>query len=90
MLEDAEDQALSTWRENRERGWYRDIGYRIQSEMGRHYYDTRSKGAKPDDPGWHACRCGWEGYWSGYDSHVADHLRALVVATDEESQDPPS
>lgn len=69
----------SAWRENRQPGWHRDIGYALQDEVRAHRYDYSTKGSKPDDPGWHACRCGWEGYWCDFEPHVADQLRALVV-----------
>lgn len=74
----------SAWRWNRERGWFHDIGYTLQDVLRTHRYDTRTKGSKPDDPGWHECSCGaWEGYWSDFHPHVADHLRAVVVQAAE-------
>lgn len=70
---------LSAWRENREKGWTRDIGYRLQDVLSEHRYEYDNKGAKPQDPGWHTCSCGgWQGYWSGFEPHVADMLRAVV------------
>lgn len=40
------------------------------------------KGSKPDDPGWWGCSCGtWEGYWSGFNRHVAeDQIEMLIDA----------
>lgn len=41
----------------------------------RHVLDVHSydyKITKEGDPGWHGCRClNWEGYWSGFNEHVA-------------------
>ena len=69
-----------SWRRNRERGWYRDVGYALQDVLRAHRYDLRKKGSKPDDPGWHECSCGeWEGYWSSFEPHVADHLREVAL-----------
>lgn len=46
-----------------------------------HRYDLSAKGSRPSDPGWHECSCReWEGYWSAFEPHVADHLRAAVRA----------
>jgi hypothetical protein len=71
---------LSDWRKSREPRWYRDIGYALQDVLGDHRFDLKNKGAKPDDPGWHACTCGeWEGYWSSFHPHVADHLRVVAL-----------
>lgn len=71
---------LVEWRKNRAPGWYRDIGYLLQDVVRDHRYDYKRKGIKPDDPGWHACSCKeWEGYWSGFEPHVADHLRRVAV-----------
>jgi hypothetical protein len=67
------------WRESRELGWWRDIGYILQGVLQDHRYVYWVSGSKPDDPGWHACSCGWEGYWSAFHPHVADHLRAVVM-----------
>jgi hypothetical protein len=68
------------WRESREPGWYRDVGYALQDALRLHLYDYRRKGEKPDDPGWHECTCGtWQGYWSGWQPHVADHLRDVAL-----------
>jgi hypothetical protein len=70
-------EELGEWRQNRERGWTNDPGYAFQDVVRQHRYDYRNKGSKPADPGWHVCSCGgWEGYWSGFEPHVADHLRA--------------
>lgn len=68
-----------TWRENREPGWTEDIGYVLQNILQSHHYLTGVPGLKrPNDPGWNPCTCGWEGYWSDYEPHVADLLRAAV------------
>lgn len=75
----AEKDALSAWRENREGEWFRDIGYAFENALSQHQYDIRRRGSKPEDPGWHECSCGWEGYWSDFHPHVADHLRARVI-----------
>lgn len=69
------------WREPKERGWHKDIGYELQDVIRAHRYDYQNKGEKPDEIGWYACTCGdWEGYWSGFEPHVADYLRAVIVA----------
>lgn len=74
------EDGAGAWRENREFGWYRDIGYELQKVIQTHRYRYDAKGEKPDDPGWHECSCGgWAGYWSGFEPHVADHLRALMM-----------
>lgn len=71
---------LEEWRENREPRWYLDFGYAIQDVIQHHRYAYERKGDKPDDPGWHECSCGeWAGYWSGFEPHVVDHLRALLA-----------
>jgi hypothetical protein len=76
----AVEDALSDWRESREPGWYKDIGYALQSVLQSHRYTYKRKGSKPDDPGWHECSCGdWEGYWSSFEPHVADRLREVVA-----------
>ena len=78
-MHDTPNAELAAWRENREPGWFRDIGYALQDVLTAHRYDYKRKGSKPDDPGWHECTCGWEGYWSSFHPHVADHLRACVT-----------
>lgn len=71
---------MDTWRLRREPKWYEDIGYALEDVLRQHRYDYKQKGVKPDDPGWHVCSCGeWQGYWSGFHPHVADHLRAVVM-----------
>jgi hypothetical protein len=83
----AETPRVDEWRASRRPGWYKDVGYRLQDVLTAHLYDYKRKGAKPDDPGWHECSCGkWEGYWSGFRPHVADHLRASVVNWAEDTQ----
>lgn len=52
----------------------------VLDELRRHDYDYRNKGEKPDDPGWHACRCGWEGYWCDYQPHVAERITIALDA----------
>jgi hypothetical protein len=69
---------VDAWRENRGPGWYEDIGYQLQDVIRGHRYEYGRKGSKPADPGWHECSCGWEGYWSAFEPHVADHLRAAL------------
>lgn len=68
------------WRQNRAQGWFRDVGYGLQKVLGEHRYLDVQRGSKQDDPGWHPCTCGWEGYWSAFHPHVADHLRMSVAA----------
>lgn len=78
------------WRESREPGWFRDVGYVFEKVLGEHRYDIKRKGIKPDDPGWHECSCGnWQGYWSGFHPHLADHLRAAVIANEHPSEPRP-
>lgn len=49
--------------------------------MRQHYYKVQERTAtKPDDPGWHACTCGWEGYWSDYQPHVAAEQIKHVIS----------
>lgn len=68
------------WREERGPGWARDIGYRLQETLGRHSTTNyANRGSKPNDPGWHSCTCGWEGYWTDFHPHLADELRELVA-----------
>lgn len=50
----------------------------VLTVLREHRYDYRDKGAKPDDPGWHRCSCGWEGYWSGWQPHVAENVTQTV------------
>jgi len=77
------DQELSSWREDRSKYYFRDIGYLLQHVVCSHRYETRNRGSqRPSDPGWHCCSCGWEGYWSAFEPHVADELRALVTSDD--------
>lgn len=49
----------------------------VLTELRGHLY-YRGKGSKPDDPGWHACSCGWEGYWCDYQPHVAEVIDAAL------------
>jgi hypothetical protein len=47
----------------------------VLETMQKHVYDYDSKGSRPDSPGWHTCRgCSWEGYWSGFQPHVAEEV----------------
>lgn len=73
------EDALSAWRDNREGRWFKDLGYEFQDVLNAHRYGYERTATKPDDPGWHACTCGWEGYWSAFHNHVANHLRARVI-----------
>lgn len=60
-----------------------DRVWALQHIISGHRYEDRTRTTtKPDDPGWHACRCGeWEGYWSDYNHHVAEHqLKVLIAA----------
>lgn len=67
------------WRTNRERGWHTDIGYQLQDVLRAHRFEVMQPGS---DIGRHACSCGsWEGYWTDFHPHVADHLRAVAVET---------
>lgn len=61
-------------RERRDDGWLRAEALRA------HYYDIRDRGSKPEDPGWHVCTCGWEGYWIDWHTHVADILEPVADA----------
>lgn len=46
-----------------------------------HRFETHRRGNdRPEDPGWHPCRCGWEGYWSDFEPHVATHVAEAVLA----------
>lgn len=74
---------MSAWRESRDPRWTQDIGYQLQDALARHQYEYPSRGSKPGDPGWHACSCGWEGYWSDFHPHLADELRVLVTGSGE-------
>lgn len=53
------------------------VHWAILSTLRQHRYDIHDRASKPTDPGWHACSCGWEGYWSDWHPHVADRIRAL-------------
>jgi hypothetical protein len=72
---------IDGWRDTREFGWYNDVGYQFQDVLNRHIYESWKPGVKTkqDDPGWHPCRCGWEGYWAMYHNHVANHLRKALT-----------
>ena len=72
----------ASWRKNREGRWYDDIGYKIQDILTKHRYVIEDRGSKPDDPGWHACTCGWEGYWSDFHPHLADLIRELCSGSE--------
>lgn len=79
---------LTAWRESREPGWFRDVGYALQDVVRRHRYVIDMKGDKPDVPGWHPCSCGsWQGYWCDFEPHVADHLRTVVTAANNSECD---
>lgn len=77
------DRELSEWREDRSKYYFQDIGYLLQHVVRSHRYESRNRGTQRlNDPGWHPCSCGWEGYWHGFEPHVADELRALVTSED--------
>lgn len=81
-LRPAEDEFFEergAWREDRGPKWSDDLGYLLQDALRAHHYDYSGHGSRPDDPGWHPCDCGWEGYWTGYEEHVIDHLRSVVA-----------
>ena len=65
------------------RGGPNDLVWALQYIITNHTYDTRHRTtSRPDDPGWHYCRCGqWEGYWSGYNTHVAEDQLKMLTAT---------
>lgn len=76
------------WRVNtRATKSYNDIGYAIQDVIDSHSYRYDLKGDKPDDPGWHECSCGWEGYWAGFNNHVTNCIREVVVKKQRRSTD---
>ena len=78
------EEEKPAWRQSREARWYEDVGYALETEVRAHNYQSWVRPAtKPDDPGWHACTCGWEGYWSGFHQHVANQLRTIVVERKE-------
>lgn len=52
----------------------------VLDELRSHLYDTRTRGSKPEDPGWHACSCGWEGYWVEWQPHVAHEITRALEA----------
>lgn len=69
----------SRWRQNREKGWQKDIGYLLQDVVRSHRYELWENGTEKSGTGWHPCSCGWEGYWSSFEPHVADELRKILV-----------
>jgi hypothetical protein len=55
----------------------------VLTALRRHLYVYGDKGSKPSDPGWHVCSCGsWEGYWSGYQPHVAEQIVAALAPSE--------
>lgn len=50
--------------------------YAVVQALRKHSYGYENRGSRPDDPGWHACRCqDWEGYWCNfYDDHLAPEI----------------
>lgn len=36
-----------------------------------HVYRYDAPTSRPDNPGWNACSCGWEGYWCEFHPHLA-------------------
>lgn len=79
MADSPTDDDFAAWRDDRGPYWFADIGYSIQSELRSHIYDYTNRGDRLDDPGWHVCACGWQGYWVDFHPHVADRLRALLL-----------
>lgn len=72
------------------RGQEGDMAWALQYVISSHTYDTWTRGSKRDDPGWHPCRCGlWEGYWSGYNTHVAEDQLKMLVASGLVPQEAP-
>lgn len=52
-----------------------------------HRYDIADRGSKPDDPGWHVCSCGWEGYWCDFQPHIAERIVARLAALEDEQSE---
>lgn len=47
------------------------------SELAVHRFHAEWR-LRDDDPGWHGCSCGWEGYWIDWQPHVAERVIAAV------------
>lgn len=53
----------------------------IRDALSTHRYESHRPGSdRPSDPGWHPCPCGWQGYWSSFEPHVAEHVCAALLA----------
>ena len=60
-----------------------DIGWAVLDTVRAHRYDYVRPCVTPgkeDDRGWHACRCGWEGYWTGFEPHLTDSIISALTA----------
>lgn len=70
----SEERAASLT-QNRTPGERRSVTeWTVLTGLRNHRYDIGAKGSKPDDPGWHVCSCGWEGYWCDWQPHVAEQI----------------
>jgi len=69
----SEEQQVTVNREHRSPT---EAEWPVLEELREHIYQywLAGPGGKPGDPGWHPCRCGWEGYWSAWQPHVAQAL----------------
>ena len=66
-----------------------DVEYAVLTVLRHHIYRTDRQGnERPDDPGWHPCTCGWEGYWSDYQPHVASHVTSDALGDTGTEYDP--
>ena len=71
------DNCGDGWRDKREAGWQKDIGYLLEDVVRQHIYEVWVPHAS--DPGLHPCSCkAWHGYYASHASHVADHLRGVA------------
>lgn len=53
---------------------YTDEYWAVMDVLGAHRYDYNIPTSKTDSPGWNACTCGWEGYWSEFHPHVTEQM----------------
>lgn len=51
-----------------------DKEYIILTALRKHQYRYNAKTRRPDDPGWNACDCGWEGYWCDFHPHLTEEI----------------